>query len=65
MDKNGNKPYIKFQVGDKAAADEVRIELGVWKTFTVDISSFEEICTEFSFNIYTGNTLYLKDIAFS
>ena len=62
---NGNKQYIRFRVGEAAAADEVRLEVGTWQTFTVDISGFADVCTEFSFNIYKGNTLYLKDIALS
>ena len=62
---NGNKQYIRFRVGDSAAADDVRLQIDVWQTFTVDISSFADVCTEFSFNIYVGNTLYLKDIAIS
>ena len=62
---NGNKQYIRFRVGDKAAADDVRLTIGVWQTFTVDISSFADVCTEFSFNIYAGNTLYIKDVAVS
>lgn len=59
------KQYIRYQVGDAAEADEVRLELGVWKTYTVDITDIAEGCTEFSFNIATGNTLYLKDITIS
>jgi hypothetical protein len=62
---SSKKQYIRYQVGDAASADEVRLELGVWKTYTVDITSIAEGCTEFSFNIYKGNTLYLKDIAFN
>ena len=62
---SSKKQYIRYQVGDAASADEVRLELGVWKTYTVDITSIAETCTEFAFNIATGNTLYLKDIALS
>jgi hypothetical protein len=62
---DNGKQYIRYRLGEKAAADEVRLELGVWKTYTVDITSIAEGCTEFSFNIYKGNTLYLKDIALS
>ena len=65
IDSNSKKQYIQFKVGDKADADAVRLQLGVWQTFTVDISKFADVCTELSFNIYTGNTLYLKDIALS
>jgi hypothetical protein len=59
------KQYIRYQVGENAAADEVRLELGVWKTYTVDITDIADGCTEFSFNIATGNVMYLKDIAFN
>ena len=63
IDSQSKKQYIQFKVGDKADADAVRLQLGVWQTFTVDISKFADVCTELSFNIYTGNTLYLKDVA--
>ena len=62
---NGNKQYIRYRVGDKAKADEVRLELGVWKTYTVDISSFADTCSEFALNIYTGNVMYLRDVSIS
>ena len=65
MYMDGVKQYIRYRVGEKAAADEVRLELGVWKTYTVNITDIAAGCSEFSFNIYKGNTLYLKDISFS
>lgn len=62
---NGNKQYIRYRVGDKAKADEVRLELGVWKIYTVDISSFANTCSEFALNLYTGNVMYLRDVSIS
>ena len=62
---SSKKQYIRYQVGEKASVDEVRLELGVWKTYTVDITDIAETCTEFSFNIATGNVMYLKDITIS
>ena len=59
---NGDKQYIRFR---ENAEDAVKIVLGQWKTYTVDISAIANGCTEFSFNIAKGNVLYLKDVALS
>ena len=64
----GDKQYISFRVGDKAKADEVRLQEDTWQTLTVDITEItnkETACTEFSFIIAAGNTIYLRDLALS
>lgn len=65
---DGTKQYISYRVGDAAKADEVRLQTGMWQTFTVDITDItnkETACSEFAFIIAAGNTIYLKDIALS
>ena len=42
--------------------DGYRIRFDEWQTFTVDISSFGEKCTEFAFVIANGNKIYLRDM---
>ena len=55
--------YIDF---DSVAMDEeLKLELGQWKTFMVDITGLDATCTEFSFVIAQGNTIYLKDVVFN
>lgn len=51
--------YIIFS--SKTANDKVNFVHGEWKTFTIDISSFKESCTEFAFD-FASNVIYLKDI---
>jgi metallophosphoesterase superfamily enzyme len=41
---------------------DYKIVFDTWQTFTVDISTFGEKCTEFAFVIAAGNTIYLRDI---
>ena len=41
------------------------VTAGTWQTFTVDISAYGDTCSEFSFVIPQGHTLYLKDITIS
>jgi len=63
-----NKQYINFEEGGNASADEVRLQTNTWQTFTVDITDITSAatpCTEFSFIIAAGNTIYLKDLALS
>ena len=63
---DGTRYYISFRVGDKAKADEVRLQVGTWQTFTVDITDITNQstpCTEFSFLIAEGNTIYFRDLA--
>ncbi|MBQ3020316.1 MAG: metallophosphoesterase [Clostridia bacterium] len=63
-----NKQYINFEEGESASADEVRLQTNTWQTFTVDITDITSAatpCTEFSFIIAAGNTIYLKDLALS
>ena len=40
----------------------LKLVYGEWKTYTIDISGFGESCTELSFVIAKGNTIYLKDL---
>ena len=42
-----------------------KIPRGEWKTFTVDISSIDETCTEFSIMFASTSTTWLRDIAFT
>ncbi len=55
--------YIEYNT--KETADSVRLTFGEWITYTVDISSFGNSCTEFAFVIAAGNTIYLKDMMVS
>lgn len=41
------------------------VTVGEWQTFTVDISSFGTSCTEFSFVIPVGQTVWFRDITIS
>ena len=43
-------------------SEDYRIVFDTWQTFTVDISTFGEGCTEFALVIAKGNTIYLRDI---
>ncbi len=52
--------YIDFNSTSKF--EELKIPFDEWKTYTVDISGFEEDCTEFSFVIPTGNIIYLRNL---
>ena len=45
--------------------DSLKLKYDEWQTFTVDISKFQESCTEFAFVIAQGNTIYLRDLAVS
>lgn len=56
------KYYIDYDVD---SVDEAKIVAGIWQTFTVDISDIADTCTEFSFIVAQGNTIYLKDVAIS
>ena len=40
-----------------------KIPFGEWKTYTVDISSLGNSCTEFAFTFQSYSTVYIKDIA--
>ena len=63
---DGTRQYISFEVGEKADADEVRLQVNTWQTFTVDITNITNksaACTEFSFLIAEGNTVYFRDLA--
>ena len=52
--------YIDFNSSSEASGAKLRFD--EWMTFTVDISDLES-CTEWSFVIPAGTTLYLKDLA--
>ena len=54
------KGYINYN--SSSSIDAYKLEFDKWQTFTVDISEFGEKCTEFSFVIAKGNTIYLRDI---
>ncbi len=55
--------YIDFN--SSATDSALKLEFGKWQTFTVDITGLDETCTEFAFNIASGNTLYIKDVTIS
>ena len=38
------------------------VEVGTWQTFTIDVSEFGTACTEFSFIIPEGQTVWFRDI---
>ncbi len=52
--------YVDFN--SSAAIEDVKVVYDEWKTYTIDISAFGTSCTEFSFVIAGGNTIYLKDL---
>ncbi|MBQ8394242.1 MAG: metallophosphoesterase [Clostridia bacterium] len=55
--------YIDYD--SSATDDALKLEFGVWKTFTVDITGLDATCTEFAFVIAKGNEIYLRDVAVS
>ncbi len=58
---SGHSGYVYFS---SASTDETtKVPLGEWKTYTVDISSFGDSCTEFAFTFPTYSTVYIKDVA--
>ena len=54
--------YISYNSSN--ANGQTAIPIGEWKTYTLNISSYSTNCTEFSFIVPAGNTLYIKDLAF-
>ncbi|MBR3687002.1 MAG: metallophosphoesterase [Clostridia bacterium] len=52
--------YIDYD--SASSLESCQLKYGEWQTFTVDISSLGEDCTEFAFVIPAGNTIYLKDL---
>lgn len=70
------KPNDKEPIGDgqvqgyidynsSSSNSNYKILYNTWQTFTVDISSLGEDCTEFSFVIAKNNTIYIRDITIS
>lgn len=55
-----NKYYQIYK--ESETNDAIKITVGAWKTYTVDISGFANECTEFAILVAAGNTLYLKDV---
>ena len=55
--------YIDFNSSANNSA--LKVEFGKWQMFTVDITGLDATCTEFAFNIASGNTLYIKDVTIS
>ena len=53
--------YINYNSASKINA--VKIVLGEWQIFTVDVSEIDDQCSEFAFVIPAGATIYLKDLA--
>ena len=52
--------YIDYN--SSSPVEGYKIKFDTWQTFTVDISSFGDKCTEFAFVIAAGNTVYLRDM---
>ena len=52
--------YIDYN--SSSPVEGYKIKFDTWQTFTVDISSFGDQCTEFAFVIAEGNTVYLRDM---
>ncbi len=52
--------YIKYET--KTTNPALQLKFDEWQTFTIDISNFGDACTEFSFVIAKGNTIYFRDI---
>ena len=52
--------YIDYNSSSTNASYKILFD--TWQTFTVDISDFGEACTEFSFVIAKGNTIYIRDM---
>lgn len=60
MDITDDQKHTYYQIND---SDENEcVILGTWQTFTIDISSLGDKCTEFSFIIPAGGTVYFRDI---
>lgn len=55
-----NKRYITY--GTKQKDENYKLTANTWMNFTIDISGYGTSCTEFSFIIPSGGTIYLKDI---
>ena len=55
--------YIDYDTDSNL--DSVKLKYDEWQTFTVDITEFAAVATEFAFNIAAGNVIYLRDIAVS
>lgn len=62
LDNNING-YIEY--GTTVDDAKRKLLYGQWQTFTVDVTGLSETCTEFAFNIGSGNVIYLKDVTFS
>ena len=53
--------YIYYNVG---AEGNLGVTLNEWMTITIDISQFNDACTEFSIYLFAlNNTVYLRDIS--
>lgn len=53
--------YIDYDTDSKV--ESLQLKYDEWQTFTVDISAYADVYTEFAFVIATGNVIYLKDVA--
>ena len=60
MDITDDQKHTYYQIND--SDENERVILGTWQTFTIDISSLGDKCTEFSFIIPAGGTVYFRDI---
>jgi hypothetical protein len=54
--------YLYFSTDKK---DYCKVVIGEWKTITIDISTYEDVCTEFAIYLFAGDSVYVKDIAVS
>ena len=51
-----------YQIYSETKSTAVKLVADTWNTFTVDISGFADVCTEFAFLVAKNNTIYLKDV---
>ena len=56
---NINNGYLYF---DESYTGDRKVVTGEWKTVTIDISSYADVCTEFAIYLYAGTTAYVRNI---
>ena len=59
--KVNSKGYI--EMSSSHPDENFKIPFDEWKTYTFDISSYGEACTEFSVIVAKSNVVYIKDFA--
>ena len=59
---NINNGYLYF---DESYTGDRKVVTGEWKTVTIDISSYADVCTEFAIYLFAGTTAYVRNITIS